>query len=80
MQKLSLLLCLAIAFSLVNLSAPACAYAYTLSRGEMVMERDSGRVLYEYNADAKLPMASTTKVVTALTVIENFDTKKVVTV
>lgn len=36
-----------------------------------VMERSSGRVLFEKNAHARLPMASTTKIVTALTVLNN---------
>lgn len=44
---------------------------YTLSKAECVMERDSRRVLYEHNGDIRLPMASTTKIVTALTVLEN---------
>jgi D-alanyl-D-alanine carboxypeptidase (penicillin-binding protein 5/6) len=35
------------------------------------MERRSGRVLFEQDADKKLPMASTTKIFTCITVIEN---------
>lgn len=49
------------------------AHAYALSKGEVVMEVMSGRVLHEKNPDEKLPMASTTKIVTAITVIENCD-------
>lgn len=56
------------------------ANAYIPSQAEMVMEAKSGRVLSELNSDEKLPMASTTKVVTALTVIENYDLDKVITV
>lgn len=41
------------------------------SRAECVMELSSRRVLYEYNANERLPMASTTKIATALTVIES---------
>lgn len=42
---------------------------------------ESGQVLYEHNKDVKLPMASTTKIITAITVIENVrDLEKVVTV
>ena len=37
---------------------------------ECVMEVDSRRVLFERNADTRLPMASTTKIVTAITTIE----------
>ena len=56
------------------------AYSYSVSKSETVMEMNSGRVLYAVNENEKLPMASTTKVLTALTVIENFDLNKVVTV
>ena len=38
-----------------------------------VMDVDTHRIFYAKNKDAKLPMASTTKVVTAITAIENFD-------
>ena len=37
-------------------------------KAECVMEVNSRRVLYEWNADTRLPMASTTKIVTAMTV------------
>ena len=43
-----------------------------------VMERSSGRVLYEKNSAARLPMASTTKIVTALTVIKHCNLDDVV--
>ena len=43
----------------------------TSAKGMAVLEMQSGRVLYEYNMHAKLKMASTTKIVTALTVLEN---------
>ena len=58
------------------------AYAETFSpsQSQIVMEKTSGRILSEFNADEKLPMASTTKVITALTVIENFDLNTVITV
>ena len=41
------------------------------SAGEIVLEVNSGRVLYESDADRVLPMASTTKILTALIVIED---------
>lgn len=43
------------------------------AKGMCVIEKDSGRVLYSKNKDEKLPMASTTKVATAITVLENCD-------
>lgn len=49
------------------------AYAYDCSAsGMLTMEASSGRTLYEKNADRRLPMASTTKIVTAITVIDNY--------
>jgi D-alanyl-D-alanine carboxypeptidase (penicillin-binding protein 5/6) len=45
----------------------------TSALGMCTMEASTGRVLYEKNADLTLPMASTTKIVTAITVLENCD-------
>lgn len=39
--------------------------------GSIVMEVNSGRVLYSENEDKRLPMASTTKILTALVVLEH---------
>ena len=44
---------------------------YTTAKGMAVLEMESGRVLFSKNMDTKLKMASTTKIVTALTVINN---------
>lgn len=55
-----------------NANAPSVA--------EIVMEKTSGRILHEINANQKLPIASTTKTVTAITVIENYDLEQTVTV
>ena len=38
-----------------------------------VMETSSGRILYQKNSQEKLPMASTTKIITAIVVLENID-------
>ena len=43
------------------------------SRAECVMELNSRRVLYEHNGDQRLPMASTTKIATAITVLSLCD-------
>ena len=43
----------------------------TSARSMATIEASTGRVLYVKNPDAKLPMASTTKILTAITVIEN---------
>jgi D-alanyl-D-alanine carboxypeptidase (penicillin-binding protein 5/6) len=47
------------------------AQSGTSAQSMMLTEAHSGRVLDSYNADKRLPMASTTKVVTAIVVIEN---------
>ena len=54
--------------------------ANSYSRSEIVMEKLSGRILHETNAYEKLPIASTTKIITAITVIENFDVNKTVVI
>ena len=41
------------------------------SKAECVMEKESRRILYEFNGETQLPMASTTKIATAITVLEN---------
>lgn len=45
--------------------------AATLSKGECVVEVETKRFLHEYNADDRLPMASTTKILTAIIAIED---------
>ena len=50
------------------------------AQSAVVMERSSHRVLFEQNADAHLPMASTTKIVTALTVINHANLDEMVEV
>lgn len=41
-----------------------------VSAAECVMERKSRRILYEWRGDMRLPMASTTKIATAITALE----------
>lgn len=52
-----------------------CAYALTeddiSAKAAVVIEAGSGQVIYEKNKDMRLPMASTTKIMTALLLIEN---------
>lgn len=50
------------------------------ARSAIVMDFDSGRVLYQKNAYIKRPMASTTKVMTAIVALENCNLDEVVTV
>lgn len=41
------------------------------SKASIVMDVNTGRVLYSYNSDVELPMASTTKIMTVLLAIES---------
>lgn len=55
-------------------------YAFARGSSAIVMEISTNRVLYGSNVNARLPMASTTKVMTALIVVENCALNEVVTV
>lgn len=48
--------------------------------GAVLMDGDTGRVLYEKEGDIKRAMASTTKIMTAIYVIENCDLNEIATV
>lgn len=54
--------------------------AQTQCRGECVVEAGSFRFLHELNADLPLPMASTTKILTALIVLEDCGPDEIVIV
>ena len=63
-------------FALCILFCPKYAMADigVSAKSALVMEKDSGRVLYQKNADTKLPIASTTKIMTAIIALENSST------
>lgn len=50
------------------------------ARSAALMDASSGRVLYEKDGNKKLPMASTTKIMTCIIVLENSKSDEVVTV
>lgn len=50
------------------------------ARSAVLMDADTGRVLFEKNGDEALPMASTTKIMTLLVTLENADLEGTVTV
>ena len=50
------------------------------ARIALIYDRASGRVLYEKNGDKQTPMASTTKIMTAIVVLENTNLKDIVTI
>ena len=49
------------------------ANSQNFAKAACVLEGNSGKVLYEYNKDQKLPMASTTKIATLIVAIENYE-------
>ena len=65
-----------------------CAQAFVLTpaaievnaKAAVLIEADSSRVLYEQHAHTRLPMASTTKIMTALVVLERCDLRATVAV
>lgn len=67
---LMLLLCFFSTFCMKETKNTVSAVSST-AKSMCVIEKDSGQILYSKNENQKLPMASTTKVMTAITVIEN---------
>ncbi len=75
----SLIFCLQYTFP--HTQKTATALAGEISKAECVMELNSRRILYEAHGDIRLPMASTTKIVTAATVLSACnDIKKTVNI
>ena len=69
MFDLKRIVCLAVAFAIV-LAFPFCASSLSASAAA-VINGDTGDILYSHNAGVRLPMASTTKIMTALLMLEN---------
>ncbi|MBQ4088675.1 MAG: D-alanyl-D-alanine carboxypeptidase [Clostridia bacterium] len=67
---------------LIVLMLTGAAYAdvdfHVEAKGAILIDADSGRVLFEQNADERLPMASTTKIMTALLAIEHGNLSEVI--
>ena len=57
-----------------------CAEDLSEAESAILIEGNSGNVLYQRNADEKLPMASTTKIMTALTALKYKDSEEIFTV
>lgn len=70
------ILCLFVPFFPKQLNVAAA----TPSRGECVVEVGTRQFLFAQNADERLPMASTTKIMTAILIIDDCDLDEVVTV
>lgn len=67
---LSLLTILTVSFSCFSFSIVGEAVS-TSAKASILIDADSGKVLFKHNANKKLPMASTTKIMTTLLAIEN---------
>ena len=76
----SLALFLALLLSCGLMALPASAAPSVSAKSAVLIEAESGRVLYQQNAFVRLPMASTTKIMTAIVAIESGDTRRTVTV
>ena len=72
--------CLAAVLLLLGLFPGKARAVGTSAASAILVDADSGRVLYEQNADAKMLIASTTKILTALVAIREGDLSQVVTV
>lgn len=59
-----------VTFALFLTALPLRAYSYS-AKSMLVMEASTGAAIYSKNADARLPMASTTKIMTAIVALEN---------
>lgn len=75
MMALILMLCM-----LISPLAYSSEVPNVKAKGALLMEVDSGRVLFEKNGYEALPMASTTKIMTCIIALENGNLDDVVTV
>jgi D-alanyl-D-alanine carboxypeptidase len=76
----TLIVMLFVTIAIFPLTPKNRVYAKTNSSSEIVMEVNSNRILYKNNAREKKYMASTTKILTAIIIIENCNLNDVVTV
>ena len=65
-------------FAAVMLAIPSgTCYAEEIAgisaKSYVLMEKNTGKIIYEKNSDTKLPMASTTKIMTTLLCLESGD-------
>jgi len=77
----ALLLTLAIALTIPSINARAASTAPSVSADSAIMmDADTGEILYSKNMDSAYPPASTTKIMTALLTLENCKLDDIVTV
>lgn len=70
----------AISLALCTTVAATKAVLSTSAKAAILIEASTGNSIYEHNADVRLPMASTTKIMTALIAIESCKMDEMVTV
>lgn len=68
------------AAALIFAFAPSCAALEISAEAGIIIAADTGEVIYEKNPDDRLPMASTTKIMTAITALESSGKDDIVTV
>lgn len=69
-----------IAAGFINGSSDNVSAVQFSAKSMIIIDASTNRVLFEHNAYEKLPMASTTKIMTAITAIEESDVNQVVTI
>lgn len=79
-MKKMICICLILMISLFSIPHVSAEGIGVSARAAILIEAETGRVLFEKNADQHLPMASTTKIMTALLTLESGDLDRVVTV
>lgn len=72
--------CILMCFVTMFSSLISYAFPDVSAKSAIVIENSTGKIIYEKNAYQKLPMASTTKIMTALCAVENSDIKRFVEV
>lgn len=79
MKKTAILLALVFCLQIV-LSVPALAAPSVSAKSAVVIDADTGKILYEQDAHTRRGMASTTKIMTALVALEQVPLDRLVTV
>ena len=78
MKKVILALGLTAIFSLAQVTYASSDLPKVKAKGAVLIEQESKRILYEQNAEASLPMASTTKIMTCILALEKGNLEDIV--
>lgn len=73
MKKICFFICVIMLFSSVAVRGEGSVVPEGDAKSYLLMEQSTGEVLAEYNADEQLPIASVTKVMTMLLIMEEID-------